>query len=111
MDKKDALPSFCRFYKCEEKCPFTDADKQIFWLCEKWWMEQTKLANDTGSERISPLVYEYMNAGLSQFEKYDGVPITLKAVLFNRYCKYMERRDIQGFKEIYLVKYMKKGEN
>jgi hypothetical protein len=106
---RETLQSFCRFYKGEMKCPFKEADKQMFWLSEKWWVEQTELANEAGDKRISPLIDEYMNAGLSQFEKYDSVPITLKAVLFNRYCKYMERIDIEGFKHIYLVKYMERG--
>lgn len=31
---KNALQSFCRFYKGETVCPFKDGDKQMFWLCE-----------------------------------------------------------------------------
>ena len=56
---------------------------------------------------IAPILKEYTDAGLSSFELYDGVPITLKAVLFNRYCKYAERVDIEGFKELYRTTYIK----
>ena len=89
---KNDLQSFCRFYKGETVCPFKDGDKQMFWLCEKWWTEQTIPATD---------------AGLSSFELYDGVPITLKAVLFNRYCKYAERVDIEDFRKLYRTTYIK----
>ena len=43
---KNDLQSFCRFYKGETVCPFKDGDKQMFWLCEKWWTEQTIPATD-----------------------------------------------------------------
>lgn len=104
---KNDLQSFCRFYKGGMVCPFKDGDKQMFWLCEKWWTEQTELASDAGCERIAPILKEYTNAGLSNFEMYDDVPITLKAVLFNRYCKYTERMDIEGFKDLYQSTYIK----
>ncbi len=115
---KNALQSFCRFYKGEAECPFKDGYKQMFWLCEKWWTEQTIPATDAGTEQtipatdagcelITPILKEYTDAGLSSFELYDGVPITLKAVLFNRYCKYAERVDIEGFRKLYRTTYTK----
>lgn len=94
--KNNSLTHLCIYYKGEKEYPFREADKQMFWLGEKWWTEQTELASDAGCERIAPILKEYTNAGLSNFEMYDGVPITLKAVLFNRYCKYAERTDIGG---------------
>lgn len=45
---KNDLQSFCRFYKGETVCPFKDGDKQMFWLCEKWWTEQTIPATVAG---------------------------------------------------------------
>ena len=79
----------------------------MFWLCEKWWTEQTIPATDAGCELITPILKEYTDAGLSSFELYDGVPITLKAVLFNRYCKYAERVDIEDFRKLYRTTYIK----
>lgn len=104
---KNDLQSFCRFYKGETVCPFKDGDKQMFWLCEKWWTEQTIPVTDAGCELITPILKEYTDAGLSSFELYDGVPITLKAVLFNRYCKYAESVDIEGFRKLYRTTYIK----
>lgn len=62
---------------------------------------------DAGCELITPILKEYTDAGLSSFELYDGVPITLKAVLFNRYCKYAESVDIEGFRKLYRATYIK----
>lgn len=101
----DAYKLFCRFYKEETECPFLEANKQMFWHCEKWWLEQIGLKNEAGCNRVAPLMDEYRNAGLNNYEMYDGVPITLKAVLFNRYCKYMDGIDIEGFKELYTLEY------
>ena len=47
-----------------------------------------------------------MDAGLSHFEPYDNIPVTLKATLFNRFCKYMDRVDIEEFKKFYSTIYM-----
>ena len=104
---KDVIQSFCRYYKGEDKCPFKDGDKQMFWLSEKWWFKQTITVDYAGCEVIIPLLKEYVDAGLSRFEMYDSVPITLKAILFNRYCKYAESVDIEGFKKFYKTIYIK----
>ena len=53
---KNALQSFCRFYKGETVCPFKDGYKQMFWLCEKWWTEQTIPATDAGCKLIAPIL-------------------------------------------------------
>ena len=104
---KNALQSFCRFYKGEAECPFKDGYKQMFWLCEKWWTDETIPGTDGGCELITPILKEYTDAGLSSFELYDGVPITLKAVLFNRYCKYAERVGMVGFRKLDRTAYSK----
>ena len=107
--EKEELKSLCRYYKGENECSFHDGNKALFWSCEKWWTEQTALANDEASERIAVFIKDYMEAGLSGFEKYDSVPITLKAVIFNRYCKLTDRVDIEGFKRLYIGEYKKEG--
>ena len=50
--KNNSLTHLCIYYKGEKECPFREADKQMFWLGEKWWTEQTELASDAGCERI-----------------------------------------------------------
>ena len=104
---KETLQSFCRFYKGETVCPFKDGDKQMFWLCEKWWTEQTIPATDAGCKLIAPILKEYTDAGLSSFELYDGVTIPLKALLFNRYSTSAEWVDIEGFRKLYRTTYIK----
>lgn len=107
--KNNALIYLCRYYKGENECPFKNEDEKLFWSWERWWYEQTALSNDAGCSRISPFIDEYLKAGLANFEIYDNTPITLKAVIFNRYCKLGERVDIDGFKRLYLNKYRKEG--
>lgn len=60
---KNDLQSFCHFYKGETVCPFKDGDKQMFWLCEKWWTEQIIPATDAGCKLIAPILKEYTVAG------------------------------------------------
>ena len=38
---------------------------------------------------------------MKDFEKYDDTPMTLKALLYNRFIKYNERIDIEAFKKWY----------
>lgn len=56
---------------------------------------------------------EYISAGLSEFNMMDDTPITLKALLFNRYCHwcggYGLIEDAKAFKKFYLNSYKKEG--
>ena len=36
---------------------------------------------------IDELISEYIGVGLDSFAQFDGIPLTLKALLFNRYAK------------------------
>ena len=47
---------------------------------------------------------EYLSYGLREFENMDGVPITLKAILFNRFSHW-NRADTEEFKAWYLATY------
>lgn len=54
---------------------------------EMQWIEWSKAAFDSGKYRlIFDMVIEYMNDGLMMFADYDKAPLSLKALLFNRYC-------------------------
>ena len=50
---------------------------------------------------------DYIRCGLGDFSKFDDTPITLKAILFNRYTKYNEMIDVDGFKNWYNKVYSK----
>ena len=78
----------CRYYKGEEKCPFGEGgDKAMFWFYEKNWLERQERDD---SFFLGSILGRYEQCGLTDFEKEDGVPITLKAILFNRYEQWFE---------------------
>ena len=104
--KKDLLP-FCRYYKGEKKCP-----KEInanFWEYEKIWVELSENPQEGSANfnEISNWLDEYMSTNLTSFDN-DGVPVTLKALLFNRYTHWMQTND--GFKEWYKENYKQEKE-
>ena len=101
------LLAYCHYYKGGQTSQNTDPDVQMCWQCEEYWALQSQKAYSNGETPLSGMLDEYLRAGLRQFEEYDNVPITLKAVLFNRYCKYNDRMDIPGFKQFYLEQYHK----
>lgn len=101
MNKSDAI-KFCRYYHGEDNCPFRDDDRSALWKIERSWLERM-INGDT--EMIENAVNEYVGYGLGDFQMRDEVPISLKAVLFNRFCKYNDRIDIEGFKNFYLRAY------
>lgn len=107
MDKKELL-KYCHYYKGGEKCDNPDPNAQMCWQCEKWWVEKSlSLYNGGEIPSFGYMLDDYIRAGLRQFEEYDNVPATLKAVLYNRYCQYNDRVDIPGFKKFYLEQYHK----
>lgn len=101
MDKSDAI-KFCRYYHGEDVCPFRDEERSTLWKIERAWAERMTAGN---TEMIEEAVSEYVAYGLGEFQMRDGVPISLKALLFNRFCKYNERVDVDGFKSFYMRYY------
>ena len=102
---KEDLIQFCRYYKGEKECPKNVDSK--FWEYEKVWVELSENPKE-GSinfDTISSWIDDYIRAKLGQFESTDGVPATLKALLFNRYTHWMQTND--GFKEWYKNTYKK----
>lgn len=104
MEKKDLL-HHCRYYKGSGDIKISDPDKKVFCKIENDWVNLTINQDDLLSEVLS----DYIVAGLKDFEKFDDTPLTLKALLFNRFTKYNERVDIAAFKKWY-QKYTNKGE-
>jgi hypothetical protein len=85
--------SGCKYYKGEFENPYKDQNKEMLWFYESMWYNSEK-KYDTG---------EYIAYGLENFMGNDSVPITLKALLFNRYAKgcFSLQDAVQGFKEFY----------
>ena len=100
MEKKDYLP-FCRYYKGEKENPYKSGNKALFWDYERAWIESSIEKDDA----LGNMLDEYIAAGLSEFEMRDGIPATLKALLFNRYGHWLGGygliEDAKGFKKFY----------
>lgn len=77
--KKDLL-KFCRYYKGESSNPY-EGDKAMFWGYEQIWIR----LSEQGAFEDSDMLEDYNMFGLKEFCKDDGIPITLKALLFNRF--------------------------
>lgn len=108
MERKDLL-HHCRYYKGEKEINNPDPDKQTFCKIEREWMDLTLSAKDGDSDLLSESLNDYILNGLREFEKYDDTPLSLKALLFNRFMKYNERFDIDAFKKWYRDRYIKKS--
>ena len=90
----------CRYYKGEIYNPFIEGDCCIIWSYEKSWVEL--------SEKGSPLLKEAekrYNELLGDFSAGDGVPVSLKGLLFNRY-EHMMNGSPDSFKHWYKSHYL-----
>lgn len=77
----------------------TRAIKLFYGIMKECGVEDS--AND--SDSISEYLSDYLTYGLRDFSKFDKIPVTLKAMLFNRYAKnaYSMKDAVSGFKEFY----------
>lgn len=97
----------CRYYKgdngnCQKAYSGTDA---FFCGYEQWWVEAH---NKEQIALLKELVEDYKADGHSQFQKDDGVPVSLKAVLWNCWAKWVSSpSDREGWREFYLREYLK----
>lgn len=97
----------CRYFKGEPKCPsyLYEQDKANIWDYENLWVE-SEYHRDENNDNTR----EYLHYGLGDFNREDGTPLTLKALLFNRYTHwvggYSIEEDIKGFKEWYREHYL-----
>lgn len=108
--KRDDLLPFCRYYKDGEENPYEgkDQNKAMLWFYERAWIHDTLAIVEKGeagaAEDDGRVLDEYLAVGLSEFENMDDTPITLKALLFNRYSKgnMSSMSDcVEPFKEFY----------
>lgn len=73
---------YCRYY--DGKTDTQGGNVHLFAKYEKMWCEYQHTKNDAQLYRNS--IAEYIYNGLMMFADYDKAPISLKALLFNRYC-------------------------
>lgn len=95
--KKEDLLKFCRYYHGENICKSTDIDVQTLFNIEKMWVDKMCAENSD----FGTLLDEYITFGLTSFCETDDVPVTLKALLFNRFTQYNDRIDVDAFKAWY----------
>ena len=104
MDKKQELMEFCRFcrlYKGEKENPYKgEQNKACLWSYERAWLLEFAKPQ---SRLLMSYLSQYTAVGLTCFSTHDGVPITLKALLFNRYARthYSPYEAAESFKRFY----------
>jgi hypothetical protein len=95
MVNKDFLLSLCRYYKGDKENP--DPSNKLWEIESVWVAISMDKEKDFGN-----FLDEYLTAGLRTFNMYDDTPITLKAILYNRYMQQAEgMASIEEFKEWY----------
>ena len=94
------LLDFCSYYNGEEDCPTDDSHDEMFWFYEKAWVMKISHWEFSLGE-----INEYIHLGLGPFSEHDGVPQTLKIVLFNRYMHWSCQASPEDFKTWYLKHY------
>lgn len=96
--------SKCRYYKGEKSCPYEGTDA-LFWGYEQRWVDW-HFEGDISS--LKETVEEYKAYGNGSFMKEDGVPIALKAILWNRWAKWVgSPTDKEEWHEFYIHEYLK----
>lgn len=76
---------------------------------KKFYLCKTKGSNRKSARIVVPRK-QYIDAGLISFEQMDDTPVTLKALLFNRFCHHTDLSLIDGaeaFKTFYVHEYAK----
>lgn len=104
-NKKDYI-KFCRYYKGEKDNPYKGGYEALFWDYEKGWVEASLIKFEFLFEYIS----DYIGVGLRDFEKTDDTPLSLKALLFNRFCHWDSGSAVdcvEPFMDFYLNVYIK----
>lgn len=106
MDDREKLMELCRYYKGEKENPYKEEqNKACLWSYERaWLLEFTK----PQSPLLMSYLSQYTAVGLTCFSTDDNVPITLKALLFNRYARtqYSNYEAVESFKRFYNKYYL-----
>lgn len=98
----------CRYYKGEKENPYKkreDAEPDgMLWYYESCWVRMMQ----EDKQMIDGQMQEYIYYGLKHFSEDDGVPMSIKSLLFNRYGHWnVYDSDIENFKRWYKKTYLK----
>lgn len=80
--------SQCRYYKGEQTNPYDTpqyegTDKALIWFYESRWFDM--VMENPNHPLLIEYTFDYRTHGLTYFSESDSVPISLKALLLNRY--------------------------
>lgn len=81
---------YCKYYNGEEVNPFKPSPKFYVWTAEKEWVKEMGSIEESISDEMRRLLSRYEREGYGAFELLDGIPKTLKAVLFSLVEKWNE---------------------
>ena len=85
MKDAEEYIQYCRYYCGEESCP--ESMKQLSSGESLWFYEMKWVQFNLEGEDLQWALDDYNAYGMSDFSTDDGVPLSLKALLFNRYYK------------------------
>lgn len=100
--KQEMLWQYCPHYNGEEtdpyeekernrkrNAPYQDPNYKMLWFYERCWCMEMADADsvDAIPHSLAEYTSDYIRAGLETFCQNDEIPLTLKALLFNRYAK------------------------
>lgn len=106
----NGLISLCRYYKGEKDPPKEDTGN---WEYEKKWVSiKMESAKDDDSGKfalncLSEYLDNYLNDGLRDLSPNDNIPITLKALLYDRFKHF--GGSAEDFRIWYLKEYLKES--
>ncbi|MCM1035602.1 MAG: hypothetical protein NC038_07695 [Paludibacter sp.] len=99
---KSELLKQCRYYRGETENPYEgkDPDKTMLWFYEMGWVSSWSRGRTDG---YNEMINDYVRVGLGRFEPMDGIPVSFKALLFNRYAKTAQSMEdaVEPFKRFF----------
>ena len=107
MPSSDSIESYlskCRYYHGQGDYSALTPFEQSMAFYEQAWVEMGGLGRDL--QTLQLYLDGYTKEGLADFSSDDGVPITLKALLWNRLNHFTDARP-EDFKHWYTTKYLK----
>ena len=106
MSQTNQLFKFTQYYKGESDCP-NSCKHPIFCCYEQIWVE-----NEEERAEDHPRVLEYKRYVLPFYNEEDGIPLSLKALLYKRYTHWSSgsctiEDEVRGFKEFLQENYLR----
>ena len=101
------LFAFTRFYKGPDTEPDTkENNERLIWDYERMWVQRDEMRDES-----SAMVREYIDDVLPLWSEEDGIPLSLKALLYNRYSHWLGgyglESDVAGFKHFIKRDYLR----